>query len=139
MNYRGFNFTTDGENPAVVPNSEAAASQLGYSGVEEVCIAGITITVGDGESTWFEKVGDGKYRSAVFVEAMLAYRGHSRGLMSKIVVDEVFMLALRGYMGERVWAEATDSNGEKHGFIRALLRGQGKDVTIDVTWKKPAA
>lgn len=139
MSDRGFNFTPDGENLAVVSNSEAAASQLGYSGVEEVCIAGITITVGDGESTWYEKVGEGKYRSALFVEAMMAYRGHSRRSIDSICVDDVFMLALRGYMGERVWAEATGSNGEKHGFIRALLRGQGKDVTIDVTWKKPAA
>lgn len=138
MSYQGFNFVTDADKPAVVPNSEAAASQLGYGGVDEVCIAALTITVGKGVSTWHEKVEDGKYRSAVFVEAWMAYRGHSRRSMSKITVDDVFMLALRGYMGEQVWAEAIDPNGDKHGFIRALLRGQGKDATIDVTWKPVA-
>lgn len=135
MSYEGFDFVPDGDKPAVVLNSEAVASRLyGTTDVSVVQIEKLSVIV-DGEVIYDETVVEGIYRSALFVEGMMAYRGHSRRGIDSILVDAVFLLALRGYMGERVWVEATDPCRATHSFIRAILSGEETDVTIHVAWK----
>jgi len=136
MAFEGFNFEADGEKPAVIPNSDAAATTLGYAGVEGTRIAHMCVWVGD-TVVWSSYIGDGKYRSAIFVEAMLAYRGGYNWGQQVLLMDAVAYLALRGYMGATVCHEAIKSDGEKHAFLHALLTAEnsGLVVRVQVEWK----
>ena len=137
MEYEGIkalNFSPDGEILAVVANSDAAAQQLGHKRVSDTNILTL-IVYHDGVEVFREEVGEGKYRSAIFVEAWIVYRGHERGLRQSIVFDQIALHALEQYMGARVWGEATDPQGSKHGFVRAVTSGQKKEVLVGVVWR----
>ncbi len=135
MSPRGFNFEKDTEDRlAVLPNSAAAAKILGYDSVSHVAIKTLIVYHGAFEHIRIG-VAESTYWSAIFVEAMMAYRGLGRGAPNGIIFDDVAMLALRGYVGEQVWSEAVDKDGSKHPFIRALLAGAGKEVRVVPIWK----
>lgn len=135
MSPRGFNFEKDAENRlAVLPNSAAAAKTLGYDSVSRVAIKTLVVYHGGFEHIQIG-VAESTYRSAIFVEAMMAYRGLGRGTSNGLIFDDVAMMALRGYVGEQVWSEAVDKDGSKHSFIRALLAGAGKEVRVVPIWK----
>lgn len=137
MKCKGFNFVRDrGDLLAVVSNSDAAAVQLGYAGVEETRVATIIVNY-DGKEAWRDDVGEGKYRSAIFLEAWKAYRGQDQNLAYAIPVDDVFLSALEAFVGETIWAEATETGGDKHAFIRAILAGVGQEVTVDLIPGRP--
>lgn len=136
MQFVGFNFVPDGELAAVMSNGDTAANQLGYTAVSEVRIAHLRVIVND-DVIFDDVVGEGKYRSAVWVEAMLAYRGCGYRETEYLSVDAVACLALRGYMGNKVCNQAIESKGEKHAFVYAILATEdsGKSVVVQVEWK----
>ncbi len=136
MSFLGFNFVPDGELGAVVSNGDIAAKQLGYEVVSDVCIAQVRVYV-DGEVFFNDAVGEGKYRSAVWVEAMMAYRGKGRYETTELAIDAVAYFALRGYMGEKVCQQAIESKGGKHPFVYAVLATEGRnlDIVVEIQWK----
>ena len=136
MAFAGFNFVPDGELAAVVSNSDTAACQLGYGHVSEARIARLRVIVHD-VIVFDEEVGDGKYRSAIWVEAMLAYRGFGYRQVEYLVVDAVAYLALRGYMGNKICNQAVESKGKNHAFVYAILATEdsSESVVIQVEWK----
>ena len=136
MSFGGFNFVTDGDKPAVVANGDTAANQLGYDNVSSVLIAHIRVTVNN-VVVFDDVVVDGKYRSAVWVEAMLAYRGCARYERTELVIDDVAYFTLRGYMGRQVCQQALETRGQSHPFVYAILatEGMGSLVLVEVTWK----
>jgi len=135
MAFAGFNFEADGEKPAVIANSDAAASTLGYTTVEDTRIAHMRVLFDD-TVVWKSDIGEGKYRSAIFVEAMMAYRGNYNW-EQVLLMDAVAYLALRDYMGATVCHEAIKFDGDKHAFVHALLTAEnsGFSVRVQVEWK----
>ena len=135
MSCIGFNFVEDTfKSVAVLTNSENAAERLGYREVSEVKIAELVV-YHDGVEAWRCEVQEGTYRSAIWVEAMLAYRGKSRYEADYLQIDDVAVMAIRGYMGERILALATDPATKVCGFTRAIITPNTADIRVDVTWK----
>ncbi|MFM2424263.1 MAG: hypothetical protein RLZZ70_654 [Candidatus Parcubacteria bacterium] len=132
--FQGFTFVPDGESAAVLPNSEAIARKLGYAQVDQAAIAAL-IVYHDGVEVFRGEVEDGMYRSAIFVEAWMAYRGYGRGQTNTLVFDTIAILALERYVGNRVWTEASDQTTTAHPFVRSIMAGDGKEIRIAVAWR----
>ena len=120
----------------MVPNSNTAAKQLGYENVADTRVARMLVIVHD-EVVFDQVVEEGKYRSAIWVEAMMAYRGYGYRGTQYLEVDDVAYFALRGYMGYKVCNQAIESKGESHAFVYAILATEDsvESVVIQVEWK----
>ena len=135
MDFLLFDFAPDVPGvPAVIPNSVAVALQLGYNGVDETDIS--TLFVYHDEKLVLEfDVGEKSWRSAIFVEAWLDYRGYED--LVEFQVDQVFLLALEAYMGEGVWADAVNPALNNHVFLRAIRSAGDRRVKIEVEFQLP--
>ena len=102
---------------AAAANAETLARVMHYpegnpaeTPVTYMLVAGQSL----GQQFW---VGEGKFASAVFADAMCSNAESDRIVVTPNVID-----VMRQFMGEQVMAEAEDPNSDKHPFVRAMLR-----------------
>lgn len=132
------NLTTDAcseKGLAVTANGPTVASQLGYADPSQTAITALAVLDGDGSSIFADKIGEGKFLSAIFVEGWIKYRNLDRaGRPSQILFDSIARSALELYMGKKVCADARDPHMENHAFVRALL-STNETLTIQINWR----
>ncbi len=103
---------------AVKRNSVTVAKRLGLSSPSETTISQIIVRDEEGEQKF--EIGEGKYASAVFCQAILQGSGQTDFTFVPFALER-----LEEYMGATVMADARNPDLDNHGFVRALLSGKG--------------
>lgn len=129
----------EGDTPAVVPNTDMMAREMGYTGVEKTRVHTLSV-MDNGTDTFLDQAGPNKFRSCIFAEFEVWLDNQDiqrkRGGVDGIVIDLALQARLVQVMGKQVCDRAMESEGTEHPFVYAVMTASTNgNSTIYVEWK----